>query len=109
MKKRCDVLKARKRKARAFFFYSLARIDRTEETKRALHERYRHTAPVFVHDTTGFAFVAMYQNQIFTILAVLRRSVQRVAGSSPLLSAWANNSSEKISRRWRAVGDTAPI
>ena len=38
-------------------------------------------APVFVHGTTGFAFVAMYQNQIFFILAVIRWSVYQVAGS----------------------------
>ena len=37
--------------------FSLARIDGTEETKRALHERHRHTSLVFVHGTTGFAFV----------------------------------------------------
>ena len=64
-----------KQNAKRGHFFLLARIDRTEETKRALHERHRHTAPVFVHDTTGFAFVAIYQNQIFIILAVLRQTV----------------------------------
>ena len=60
MKKQCIVLNAEKKQSTFFFFYLLVRTDRTVETKRALHERDTHTAPVFVHDTTSFLFVAMY-------------------------------------------------
>ena len=41
-------------------FFLLARIDRTEQTKRALRGRDGHKAPLFVHGTTSFAFVAMF-------------------------------------------------
>ena len=59
-------------------------------------------------DTTGFAFVVMYQNQIFIILAVLRRSVYRVAGSSPVLSACATQLQRNfttVASRWRHCAD----
>ena len=59
-----------------------------------------------MHGTTGFAFAAMYQNQIFIIIAVLCRSEWR--GSSPLLSAWATQLRRNfttVASRWRHRAD----
>ena len=44
------------------------------------------------------------QNQIFIILAVIRRSVQRRQGPSSPLSEWATH--EETLQRWQAVDDT---
>ena len=47
MKKRCIVSKAEKMQSTCFFFL-LARIDRTEKTKRAVHETNTNTSHPFM-------------------------------------------------------------
>ena len=52
--------------------------------------------------------VKLFQNkkkQIFIILAVLRRRLQRVVGPPPKFSAWATQLQE-TSQRWQAVSNT---
>ena len=58
-----------------FSAHTLASIELKKQSEHCMKDLYRQTAPVFVRGTAGFAFVALYQNQIFIILAVLRRSV----------------------------------
>ena len=112
MKKRCVVLKPMKMQCACcffFFFYSLARIDRTEETKRALHERYTDTRHPFLYMVLRVLLLYPYTKIKSSLYSrYYAEACNERRGPSPLLSAWATQLRRNfttVASRWRHCAD----
>ena len=91
------------------FFCSLARINRTEETKRALHERYTDTRHPFLCMVLRVCFCSLVPKSNLPYTRGITPKRVTSGGAHLRCLAPGQHSPEEISQRWRAVVDTVPI